>query len=61
MASETKAERQAKVKYRKEKCKQLNVMLYPADTDIIEWLDGVGEKAKYIKKLIRDDMEKGGR
>lgn len=61
MAKETQAGRQATLKYRKEKCKQLNVMLYPADADIAEWLDTVGEKAKYVKRLIREDMEKGGR
>lgn len=47
-------------KYRKNKCKQLNITLFPKDQDIIDWLDGMDNKAEYIRTLIRDDMKRKG-
>lgn len=54
-------------KYQKENTTQINVRLSKKyDTDIIEWLNLLGEidngigKATYIKQLIRDDMEAKG-
>ena len=50
----------AVLKYRKAKCKQLNITLFPKDQDIIDWLDGVERKAEYIRTLIREDMKRKG-
>lgn len=61
MPKETEAQRRANYKYKKENCSSLSIRLFPADADIKEWLAGVDEKAKYIKRLIREDMKKEGR
>lgn len=45
-------------RYRKAKTKQMNLVFYPGDADIVKKLDEVPKKATYIKKLIRDDIEK---
>lgn len=50
----------AVIKYRREKCKQIQVTLFPKDRDIIEWLDGMTGKAEYIRTLIREDMKRKG-
>lgn len=55
--------RKAKNKYRK-KIEELRVELYPTDADIKARLAGrlaAGEKkATYIKRLIRQDIQKDG-
>lgn len=54
-------ERRAKNKY-KQKIEELRVELYPTDADIkariAERLEAGEPKAAYIKRLIREDMEK---
>lgn len=53
------ARNRAASKYRKDKVKQVVVRLYPADADIEEHLDSIDEpRATYIKRLIREDMER---
>lgn len=54
------ARNRAHSKYRREKCRTVQVTLFPTDRDIIEKLDSVDNKSGYIKGLIRADVE-GGR
>lgn len=52
-------ERAARRNYRK-KVSELRVELFPTDEDIKQWLAELDEpKATYIKRLIREDMNKG--
>lgn len=56
---ESKAQRKATAAYRKKNVKQLTVSLYPADADIIEWLETMSEKegkAAYIRRIVREDI-----
>lgn len=57
------SKRKAKNKYR-EKVKELRVELYPTDADIKERITdrvNAGEgKATYIKRLIREDIQRKG-
>lgn len=47
----------AQKKYHKEKSRALNMKLFIAtESDIIEKLDSVPNKAGYIKQLIREDI-----
>lgn len=57
VAKETPAQRKATLAYRKKAVTQLNVALYPADADIVEWLAGKRNKAEYIRELIRKDIK----
>ena len=54
MASE--AQTRAKVKYRQQKVKTLQIDLYQTDQDIIDKINSVDKYATYIKQLIRDDI-----
>lgn len=54
---QTEAQRRAALKYRKEKTRTLSVTLYPADKDIADWLDRQPEKAKAVKRAIREHIE----
>ena len=40
--------------------RQMTVRFYPSETDVWEWLNAQGNKAGYIKGLIRRDMEQRG-
>lgn len=57
----TEAQKRAKKKYR-QKSYELQVAIYPTDKDVLERLkeiDGTGEaRAAYIKRLIREDIER---
>lgn len=53
----TEAQKRANEKYR-QKCKTVQIVLYPTDKDIEEKLNSVESKATYIKKLIRQDINK---
>lgn len=53
----TDAQRRAQEAYRKKSVKQVAVRFYPAEADIWEWLGEQGNKAGYVKALIRADME----
>ena len=55
------AARKADQKYKAEKTKQLVVRFYPADADILEHLQGQDSKQGYIKRLIREDMQRHGK
>ena len=50
-------------RYQKVNTTQVNLRLSKKyDADIINWLNSLGDigKATYIKKLIREDMERNG-
>lgn len=51
------AQSRAIAKYRKEKVKSFNVKFFPADAELYEYFQGIEGKNKYIKDLIRRDME----
>jgi hypothetical protein len=50
--------KRAVAKYKREKCKQLTVIFYPADIDLYEYLQKQANKNFYVKNLIRKDMQK---
>lgn len=58
----TEAQKRAKAKYRSNKVKHFTIELSPADSEVIEHLNSdeiVREgKATYIKRLIREDIER---
>lgn len=56
----TDAQRRAQAKYRKNNVRSVNVAFYPADAELLEWLDAQPSKAGTIKRLIREEMEKEG-
>lgn len=56
----TEAQTRAKVKYRQQKVKTLQIDLYQTDQDIIDKINSVDKYATYIKQLIRADIEKAG-
>ncbi len=52
------SDRKARANYIK-KCKQINVVLYPTDADIIAYLEQTDEPATtLIKRLIREEIAK---
>ena len=53
----TEAQKRAQRKYVRESVKQMTVRFYPSEYDVWEWLNAQGNKAGYIKELIRRDME----
>lgn len=56
--AESAAQRKATLKYRREHTKQLALRFYPSDMDLWEHLERQPSKAAYVKRLIRDDMER---
>lgn len=57
MATKEALER-AKKNYRK-KCKAINVEFSESEMDLYEYMESHLPKQRYIKDLIRQDMEKG--
>lgn len=58
----TDAKRRAIKKYDAANTKQVNLKLNKnTDAALIDWLDRQEKVQTYIKRLINDDMEKGGR
>lgn len=54
-------ERAAQIKWRAEKTAALNIRLsVDNDADIIEKLASVSSKTEYVKRLIREDINKAG-
>lgn len=51
----TEAQKRAKRRYL-EKCKQINIVIYPTESDIMALMDDLPDKTGYIKRLIRDDI-----
>lgn len=54
----TDAQKRAQAKYNKANVRQTAVRFYPSERDLWDWLETKGNKAGYIKELIRADMEK---
>ena len=54
----TEAQKRAQGNYRKKSVKQSVVKFYPAEADIWEWLQAQENRAGYIKRLVREDMER---
>lgn len=52
------AQRRASEKYRRESVRQTTTRFYPAEADLWEWLNAQPNKAGYVKRLIREDMER---
>ena len=50
--------KRAQSRYRREHVTQVMVKFYPGDADLLAWLDAQGARATYIKRLIREDMER---
>lgn len=53
----SEAQKRASAKYNKEKMVQRVVRFSPRERDLLEYLDSKGNRAGYIKSLIRKDME----
>lgn len=45
-------------RYQKAAAKNVSVKFFPPDYDLYEWLGKQDAKATYIKRLIREDMER---
>ena len=59
--AQTEAQRRASLKYVRKNVTQKAVKFYPADADLLEWLESrEGSQNAYIKDLIRADMEAHG-
>ena len=54
------AQKKATAEYRKKNVKQVSVRFYPSEQDIFDHMEKQGGRAAYIKRLIREDMEKQG-
>jgi hypothetical protein len=52
------ARNRAHAKYRKESVTRVDLKFYPADADLLTWMKKQGPRATYIKRLIREDMER---
>lgn len=55
----TEAQRRATERYRRKNTKQVIVRFYPGDMDLYEHLRAQPNMAGYVKRLIREDMERG--
>lgn len=56
----TEAQKRAMETYRKKSVKQIAVRFYPADADVWDWLQAKDNRQGYIRRLIREDMERSG-
>lgn len=55
----SEAQRRATARYNKKNTVQKAVRFFPADADIAQWALSRGEPfATYVKRLIREDMER---
>lgn len=54
---EKSARDRANDRYRKKNVKSFNVKFFPADKDVYEWFSSRDGKNRYIKDLIKADME----
>ena len=54
----SEAQKRASVKYQKEKMVARTVKFSPNERDILTHLDAQPNKAGYIKRLIREDMDR---
>ena len=54
----TEAQKRAAEKYRKKSVKQVIVRFFPTDVDVYEHLHAQENMSGYIKRLVREDMER---
>ena len=54
----SEAQKRANANYRKRNMKNVTVSFFPADKDIFEHMEQQGGRSSYIKRLIREDMER---
>lgn len=55
----TEAQRKATAKYRRENTKTVSVRYYPSEMKEFQWIEAQEEgRSKYIKRLVREDMER---
>lgn len=59
MATESK--RRSEAKYRSEKTKQLVIRFFPTDMEVLEYAKSQENTTKYVKDLIRADMERASK
>lgn len=52
----SESRKRALANYRK-KCRQFVMTFYPGETELLEHFEGQENKTKYLKDLIRRDME----
>ncbi|QWT17766.1 hypothetical protein KPC83_00970 [Collinsella sp. zg1085] len=52
------AQKRATNNYRKKNIRNYNLSLSPVDADLIQWLDAQDNKQGYLKRLVREDMER---
>lgn len=50
------SKKRALAKYRK-KCRQFVMTFYPGETELLEYFESQENKTKYLKDLVRKDME----
>ena len=53
----TEAQKRAVAKYNREKVRAFNMRFYPTDADILAHFEAQPNKQRYLKDLIRADME----
>lgn len=54
----SEAQKRATLNYRKRSEKPISLTFRPPDYDIYEWVREQGNMQRYIKQLIREDMNK---
>lgn len=54
----SEAQKEAVDRYNRANRKQLLVAIYPPDYDLYEYARSKGNVSGYVKRLIREDMEK---
>ncbi|OFK24218.1 hypothetical protein [Olsenella sp. HMSC062G07] len=52
------AQKRADAKYKRERTKTAVVRFYPAEEELWGWLSAQPNKQGYVKRLIREDMER---
>lgn len=57
--AKTEAQARASAKYRADKQKHFLLTFYPKDEALWQHLQAQPKKAEYLRRLIREDMEKG--
>lgn len=55
---QTEAQKRAQENYRKKSTKSFLVKFFPADMELYEWLQSKELRNQYVKRLIREDMER---
>lgn len=54
----SEAQRRAQARYAKQNTTRVGVTFYPADAELLAYLNTQPAKATYIKQLIREDMQR---